>query len=208
MPAPSKAQHTLFAQLSCNNSSSNVLSNLVESNQVAISNFKQLHATFRGNFSLCRQPLNGIIILNPCLFPCPCCAKIEMASFKKKRLACVALIALILRCRRRKRRNRILWTREWTRNQEYQGTFHQLLQELRVLDVSSYRNFVRMDAASFEELLLAVAPRIVCQDTVMREAIPPAERLAVTLRFLATGEPSSCLEEFITCTNSYFELNR
>ena len=38
------------------------------------------------------------------------------------------------------------------------GAFHQLLQELRVLDVSSYMSFVRMDAATFEELLRMVAP--------------------------------------------------
>ena len=49
-------------------------------------------------------------------------------------------------------------------------------------------NFVRMDAAMFEELLRMVAPLITYQDTTMREAIPSAERLAVTLCFLATGE--------------------
>ena len=31
-----------------------------------------------------------------------------------------------------------------------------------------------------------IAPRIECQETVMRQAILPAERPAVTLRFLAT----------------------
>ena len=74
-----------------------------------------------------------------------------------------------------------------------QGAFHQLMQELRVLDVSSYRNFVRMDAGTFKDLLQMVAPRITYQDTVMRAAIPPAERLAVTLRFLATGKASLCM---------------
>ena len=54
-------------------------------------------------------------------------------------------------------------------------------------DTSSYRNFVRMDAGTFEELLTSIAPRITYQDTVLRKAISPAERLAVTLRFLATG---------------------
>ena len=54
-------------------------------------------------------------------------------------------------------------------------------------DTSSYRNFVRMDAATFEELLTSIAPRITYQDTVLRQAFCPAERLAVTLRFLATG---------------------
>ena len=103
--------------------------------------------------------------------------------------ASVLVIAHVLRRRnrRKKRRNRRVWTRQWILNREYQGAFHQLMQEIRLCDTSSYRNFVRMDAATFEELLAHVAPRITYQDTRMRPAIPPAERLAITLRFLATG---------------------
>ena len=75
-----------------------------------------------------------------------------------------------------------------------------------MFDVSSYRNFVRMDAASFEELLQMVAPLITYQDTTMREAIPPAERLAVTLRFLATGElfPPVSMQQLIH--DGYFTI--
>ena len=66
--------------------------------------------------------------------------------------------------------------------------FNHLMQEMRMCDTSSsYQNFVRMNAATFEELLTAIAPRITFQDTVLRQAICLAERLAVTLRFLATG---------------------
>ena len=42
--------------------------------------------------------------------------------------------------------------------------------------------------STFEELVLHVAPIIAQQDTQMREAISPEERLALTLRFLATGK--------------------
>ena len=61
------------------------------------------------------------------------------------------------------------------------------MNELRLCDVSSYLNFVRMDAVTFEVLLTSVAPRITSRDTLMRQAILPGERLAITLRFLATG---------------------
>ena len=44
-----------------------------------------------------------------------------------------------------------------------------------------------MNAHSFNELLCMVKPFISKKDTVMREAIPPGERLALTLRYLATG---------------------
>ena len=63
------------------------------------------------------------------------------------------------------------------------------MQELRAIDVvSSYRNFVRMNAVTFKTLLNMVAHLIFRKDTNMREAIPPGERLALTLRFLATSE--------------------
>lgn len=101
--------------------------------------------------------------------------------------SCV-LLAVTLRRRRRRRRNRVVWTKKWIQNRKSQGAFHQLLKELQQLDTSSYKNFVRMDAATFEELLLLIAPKITKKDTVMREAISPGERLAVTLRFLATGK--------------------
>ena len=42
--------------------------------------------------------------------------------------------------------------------------------------------------ATFDKLLELTAPSITYQDTNKREAIPPGERLAVTLRFLATGK--------------------
>uniref|UniRef100_A0A1X7U532 Transposase Helix-turn-helix domain-containing protein n=1 Tax=Amphimedon queenslandica TaxID=400682 RepID=A0A1X7U532_AMPQE len=47
-------------------------------------------------------------------------------------------------------------------------------------DLTSYHHFV--------------SPLIKRQDTVMRQAISPGERLAVTLRFLATGESYSILQ--------------
>ena len=51
----------------------------------------------------------------------------------------------------------------------------------------SYRNFLRMDLQSFEELLSKVGPLIRKENTVMRRSIEPEERLALTLRWLATG---------------------
>ena len=100
----------------------------------------------------------------------------------------VAILAKRLRKRRLSKRKHRFWVRKWLQNREKLGAYHQLLQELRSLDTSSYRNFLRMDSTSFEELLRKVGPKISLQNTVMRDAIPAGERLAVTLRFLATGE--------------------
>ena len=54
-------------------------------------------------------------------------------------------------------------------------------------DSRAFANFVRMDAQQFHYLLDAASPLIANKDTAMCDAIPPAERLAVTLRFLATS---------------------
>lgn len=58
---------------------------------------------------------------------------------------------------------------------------------LRLGDPAAFRNFLCMDVQTFEELLAAVGTRITKWNTVMRKAIPPGDRLAVTLHFLATG---------------------
>ena len=49
--------------------------------------------------------------------------------------------------------------REWVNNRKDQGAYHQLLQELRLTDTSSYRNFLQMDAPTFDELLHMVESR-------------------------------------------------
>lgn len=105
-------------------------------------------------------------------------------------ISCV-LLAVAVRRRRRRRKNRVIWTKKWIQNRDLQGAYHQLLNELRQIDTSGFRNFVRMDATTFEELLCMVGPRIKYQDTVMRQAVTPGERLAVTLRYLATGKLSN-----------------
>ena len=53
--------------------------------------------------------------------------------------------------------------------------------------VGSFYNFFRLDEQLFETLLVKISPSIQRADTHLRRAIPPRERLAVTLRYLATG---------------------
>jgi len=89
----------------------------------------------------------------------------------------------------RKKRNRQIWTRSWIGCRLNHGAYYALIQELRLSDVEAYRNFLRMDSVSFDILLRKVGPRIGKQDTRMRLSIPAEERLALTLRWLATGKP-------------------
>jgi len=99
-------------------------------------------------------------------------------------------IHTIIKRRRKRRRNRVIWVRQWISNRDTFGAYNNLMTQLRNCDSSSFTNFVRMDMATFDELLQLVTPLIQrqeAQDTHFRQAIPVGERLAVTLRFLASG---------------------
>lgn len=87
-------------------------------------------------------------------------------------------------------KKRKTWVHEWLKKRSSDGAHQKLLREFREVDGQKhlYKNFLRMDESSFNELLELVTPLIQKQDTNMRVAISPSERLAVTLRFLATGD--------------------
>jgi hypothetical protein len=72
-----------------------------------------------------------------------------------------------------------------------------LLREFQENNPDDFKNCLRMLETAFSELLTAVTPYIVKQDTAMRPAISPKERLTATLRFLATGRQ---LEDLKFCT--------
>ena len=59
--------------------------------------------------------------------------------------------------------------------------------ELGKRNLGTFSNHFRMDEVCFENLLTKVAPLIVRKDPHFRKAVSPAHRLAVTLRYLATG---------------------
>ena len=102
----------------------------------------------------------------------------------------VAIVAVLKFKRKRRIRKRKFWVREWLQCREVHGAYHALMKELEIMDMSSYRNVLRMDSTSFEELFVKIAPQITHKGTNMMDAIPPGERLAVTLRYLATGQLS------------------
>ena len=102
----------------------------------------------------------------------------------------VALLLILLMRRRRRRWRaacRTTWSKTWIQKRQEQGVFGNLLRELRDDDPETFRQYHRLDVNSFEEVLRMVGPFIRKKNTVMRASICPEERLAVTLRFLATG---------------------
>nr|CAI5863554.1 unnamed protein product [Callosobruchus analis] len=77
----------------------------------------------------------------------------------------------------------------------------QLMAELRSGDPDFYKNFLRMSATDFDHLLELISTKLRKKDTRMRKPITLDERLAVTLRYLATGK-SSCLNAFSQMNSS------
>lgn len=62
--------------------------------------------------------------------------------------------------------------------------------------------FVHMSSSDFEYLLQKISPIIQKQDTQWRDSIPANIRLAVTLRFLATGDSYPTLHRFFKISSS------
>lgn len=133
-------------------------------------------------------------------------------------------LVLLLVCIYRRRRRRALsaqrstWIRSIFERRRDQGDYHQLLQEMRLGDTESHFRFLRMSKERFDMLLSKVTSQFVSfllhnppllsymkvgpalsrrhYFSDRRAEISPGERLAVTLRYLATGN-SQVFSEYL-----------
>lgn len=62
------------------------------------------------------------------------------------------------------------------------------MEELKLEDPAAFKNYMRMEPVMYQELHLRIYLRIEKKDTFWRKALVPALKLAITLRFLATGD--------------------
>ncbi|KAF7272115.1 hypothetical protein GWI33_015079 [Rhynchophorus ferrugineus] len=109
----------------------------------------------------------------------------------------IASAALIIineeETRKRPKRKRRWWTTTLFKSRKTCSE-SQLMTNLQVeMEYGLFNNFCRMSAKEFEWLLNAIGPEITKQNTNYREAIPTKERLAITLRFLASGDSYTSL---------------
>jgi len=63
-----------------------------------------------------------------------------------------------------------------------------MLAELLFEPSGEFENFLRMPSSDFSYILDQISPVISKKHTQLREPIPAKTRLAITLRFLATGD--------------------
>ncbi|XP_028393182.1 protein ANTAGONIST OF LIKE HETEROCHROMATIN PROTEIN 1-like [Dendronephthya gigantea] len=99
----------------------------------------------------------------------------------------------IARRRVRRRKRRTVWIKSWIATRKTLGAFHCLLKDLKN-DPEHFLNYLRLNLDTFEQLVEKLHPLLKKKDTCMRDAISPSEQLAVTLRFLATGESYTSLQ--------------
>ena len=92
--------------------------------------------------------------------------------------------------RRHVERRRRVWVKRWlseARRRQF-SQYYTLHQELLVNDVPAFIRLTRFTPRMWHEIEERVTPHIQKQDTQMRLAIEPGLKLAITLRYLATGQ--------------------
>ena len=108
-------------------------------------------------------------------------------GWNRRRL--LVLWLLVRRIQKRKRgRQRRHWIREIFLNRARFGEYHTLISEMRLVDHESFHKYFHMSPMMFDDLLSRIGPAITKQTTQFRCPISAGERLAVTLRYLVTGD--------------------
>ncbi|XP_017476758.1 PREDICTED: putative nuclease HARBI1 [Rhagoletis zephyria] len=113
-------------------------------------------------------------------------------------IACAALcLVTTLKAWKEKRRQlrkvKKWWIRPGLRNRDRCGFYTTLRSKLEIQDPKWLKNFLRMKVEDFDYLVERLTPYICKKTTSFRKPISVGERLAVTLRYLATGDSFSSL---------------
>ena len=86
-----------------------------------------------------------------------------------------------------KKRKKRYWMRKIFQEREEKSLFTTLVKDLQPFDREYFFKNFRMYTRTFEDLLSWIAP-IIQKSSLRRSAATHAERLSVTLRYLATGD--------------------
>ncbi|XP_024885677.1 uncharacterized protein LOC112463488 [Temnothorax curvispinosus] len=85
-------------------------------------------------------------------------------------------------------KQRRYWVHPILQRKQQQGDWYNLIQEMRFQNDETFFSYMRMSSIMFDSVLAKVGPKITKMETNWRRPIPAAARLAMTLRYLATGD--------------------
>ncbi|CAK1604073.1 unnamed protein product [Parnassius mnemosyne] len=105
---------------------------------------------------------------------------------EERRRMLLALAAVCIYDKEREKKNRRCRAKKWLLQRPRYSHIN-LMAELALQEPNDFRNYLRMDFCTYQQLLSLLEPMLKKQDTCMRKAITAHERLSATLRFLATG---------------------
>ncbi|XP_066969148.1 uncharacterized protein [Macrobrachium rosenbergii] len=95
---------------------------------------------------------------------------------------------------KKKRRQRRVWAWPYLQKRMEQGHHHNLMEELSTEAQDLYKNFTQIDRSLFNKIVEQVTPYIQKKVKFWRKPIEPGLRVAITLRFLATGDSYKSLQ--------------
>ena len=95
--------------------------------------------------------------------------------------------------RRRPLARRRLWVSDVLQRRDELGEYTNLVQELRLNDPQRHLQYFRLNRGAFDLLLARIEDQITRSTTTFREPVSAPQRLAVTLRYLASGAEFSAL---------------
>ena len=91
-------------------------------------------------------------------------------------------------------RRRSIWFKNWLLRRPHHGNYVSLLHELHREDRKGYKKFMRVSAELFDEMVERLSHVLKKDETRLRKPLPVGLKLAVTLRFLATGNSYTDLQ--------------
>ncbi|XP_052813932.1 uncharacterized protein LOC128240986 [Mya arenaria] len=112
--------------------------------------------------------------------------ELAQARFQYNLVLAAILEAAERERQRARRRERRWWVREWILRRPIFGQYVTLMKELEAEHAADFKAFRHMEPQMYYELLNRVGPRIT-KSTTHRTPLDPGLKLAITLRFLATG---------------------
>ena len=98
------------------------------------------------------------------------------------------------RKRKKVRAKRSCWTHPYLQRRVEQGHYDNLMLELKSETPELFKTFTRTSSCLFDEIVEKVRPHIEREETFFRKPLPTGLRVAITLRFLATGETYTSLQ--------------